>query len=76
MQWKIHCNYRRPRSITYFDFCFLIVGYEAQFYEMNKGFIATNFSGMYDAEKTVLVFLSSWMHRNQYKRWKGACTDL
>ena len=33
-------------------FVFLIVGYEAQFYEMNKGFIATNFSGMYDAEKT------------------------
>ena len=57
-------------------FVFLIVGYEAQFYEMNNGFIATNFSGMYDAEKTVLVFLSSWMHRNRYKRWKGACTDL
>lgn len=30
-------------------FVFLIVGYEVQFYEMNKGFIATNFSGMYDA---------------------------
>ena len=77
MQWKIHCNsIVGLAALLKPTFVFLIVGYEAKFYGMNKGFIATNFSRMYDAEKTVLVLLSSWMHRNRYKRWKGACTDL